>query len=431
MMEWMVIGLFCACLLACVIMDVSVLHALVLGLLLFLAYGRTKGLAWRELARLTFKGVARVRTILIAFFLIGILTAFWRASGTIAVIVCYAADLVAPPAFLLMCFLLNGCISILTGTSFGTAATMGVICAAMGNSLGVSPALTGGAVLSGVYLGDRCSPVSTSALLVAALTRTDIYQNIKGMVRSSLLPFLLACAAYFAIGILASPGAAAIVDLEQVFSRGFEMHWISLLPAAVIILLSACRVDVKLSMAASIMSAVPLCLFLQHMPAGSLFRAALMGFCPEDAELAAMVGGGGIVSMCKVAGIVCLSSGYVDLFQKTGLLNGARQKMASLGRAATPFAAMLAASVITGMIACNQTLTILLTNQLCTGMNRDRDAFAIDLEDSAVVMAPLIPWSIAGAVPLSAVDAPMTGILFAFYLFFLPAWRLAVSWKRP
>ena len=107
--------------------------------------------------------------------------------------------------------------SVLTGTSFGTAATMGVICAAIGSSLGLNQLLVGGAVLSGVYFGDRCSPVSTSALLVSELTKTDVFHNIRSMVRSALIPFLLACGVYGLLGFLSHP-EGEVMDLNALFA---------------------------------------------------------------------------------------------------------------------------------------------------------------------------------------------------------------------
>ena len=157
---------------------------------------------------------------------------------------------------------------------------------------------------------------------------------------------------------------------------------------------------------------------------------ALTGFRTSDAEVAAMVNGGGITSMLKVAGIVCLSSSYSGIFQKTGLLDGAKRGIGTLATKSTPFAAMLATSVLAGMVACNQTLTVMLTHQLCGVLVMDSSDLALDLEDSAIVVAPLIPWSIAGGVPLSAVGAPTSAILFACYLYLLPLWRLAGSYAK-
>ena len=109
-----------------------------------------------------------------------------------------------------------------------------VICAAIGTSMGVSPLLTGGAVLSGAFFGDRCSPVSTSALLVAAVTKTDIYDNIRRMVKTAFVPFLLACGIYAGIG-LTLPREGSVMDLEALFSRSFRLHWTALIPAAAIL----------------------------------------------------------------------------------------------------------------------------------------------------------------------------------------------------
>ena len=94
---------------------------------------------------MSLSGVKTVRNILMIFGLIGFITALWRASGTIAVIVCWSSKLVSPSAFLVIAFLLNCMVSILTGTSFGTGATMGVICMAMGRAMELDPFWIGGA----------------------------------------------------------------------------------------------------------------------------------------------------------------------------------------------------------------------------------------------------------------------------------------------
>jgi NhaC family Na+:H+ antiporter len=182
-------------------------------------------------------------------------------------------------------------------------------------------------------------------------------------------------------------------------------------------------------MAASIVSAVPLCLFLQKMSAVELLKVAVFGFYPTDADVAVMISGGGIFSMFRVAGIVCLSSSYSGIFQKTGLLDRLKIIILSAEEKTTSFIAMLGTSLLACMIACNQTLTILLANQLCRDGYQDKEQLALDLEDSAVVISPLIPWSIAGGAPLSTIGAPVAAVTAAFYLILLPLWRFVQSWK--
>ena len=121
----------------------SILLALAAGYAVFCLYGVYKGHALKDVVKMSFSGVRTVQKILFIFLLIGMLTGLWRACGTIPVIVCYASDFVLPSAFLLIAFLLNCAVSVLTGTAFGTAATMGVICMAMASAMGVSPFFCG------------------------------------------------------------------------------------------------------------------------------------------------------------------------------------------------------------------------------------------------------------------------------------------------
>ena len=291
-MEWAVILLFCAGLILCLSLDWSILYALAFGFLLFCLYGRRKGFSWRELFSWALAGIFRVRNILITFVLIGLLTAFWRGAGTIPSIVSYTSSLIKPAVFLLMTFLLNSLISVLTGTAFGAAATMGVICATMAGPLGVPVWLMGGAVLSGVFVGDRCSPVSTSALLVAELTETNIFDNIRRMLKSSWLPFLAAALVYLIIGFLL-PRQGESMDMRSLFAGEFAISPLALIPAGVIMLLSLLRVNVKWAMSASIVSAIPLCLLLQGMEGTALLKAAWSGYEAGDPALAALINGGG------------------------------------------------------------------------------------------------------------------------------------------
>ena len=130
-MEILTLGLFCAGLILCIFLKFSILYALGAGLVLFWMYGRWKGFSWKSLFTISLAGIMTAKNILLTFLLIGVMTALWRAAGTIPVIVSFASTLIRPSILILMTFLLNCMVSMLTGTSFGTAATMGVICGAI------------------------------------------------------------------------------------------------------------------------------------------------------------------------------------------------------------------------------------------------------------------------------------------------------------
>lgn len=425
-MEVLTIGIFCALLIICIITGKSILYALLAGLIIFSLYGKKQGYSWRQISRMALQGAWKVKNILLTFILIGMLTALWRQAGTIPAIICYTVRLIKPSTFLLMTFLLNCLISVLTGTALGTAATIGVVCATMASALGIPSWMTGGAILSGVYFGDRCSPVSTSALLVAELTETGIYTNIKNMIKSALAPFTITCILYLTVSIQLH-GKTEMPDLGHAFGSEFRLSWIALLPAAVILLLSVMQAGVKIAMIASIVTAIPVCIGLQNMAFTELPELFLNGFHSTDVAVAAMLNGGGITSMLKVGAIVCISSSYSGIFQATGILNGFQKMVCLLANRTKPYFAVLVTSILTSVMACNQTLAIMLTGQLCSRTEPDKLRFANNLEDSAVIIAPLVPWSIACAVPLTAAGAPGYSVLFAVFLYLLPLCDLVLK----
>ena len=359
MLEGIVLGLFAAAILSCALTGHTVIWALIAGFFLFSGYGLFRGHGLKALGAMASKGVRTIMGIVIVMALIGMLTGSWRASGTIARLVTDAAGFITPEWGLLAAFLLNGLLSTLTGTAFGTVATMGVITATMLDAMGVSPLLSGGAILAGVFMGDRCSPVSTSAALVA------------------------------------------VVLLALIFLK----------------------FSIRLTMVASTLAAVLLCAFVQDMPWRTIGETLVLGFAPEDPGVAKMLAGGGLVSMLPVCAIILISSTYSGLLEGTGLIARLKGLLPGVARRLTPFGAVLTTAVVTCGIACNQALPVMLTNQLCDQVRPDRQKMAIDLENTVIVIAPLIPWSIAGAVPIASVGAPAACVLAAFYLWFLPLWQ--------
>ena len=296
-------------------MIITILFA---GLLLILVAGIRCGFALDDLIRMAVNGIKKAVNVLSVLAIVGILTAMWRADGTIAYIVSSAAGLFKPSILIVTIFLMNCLVSFMTGTSFGTAATMGVISMTIAGTAGVNPVISGGAVISGCFFGDRCSPLSSSAILVASVTDTNLFDNIRNMLRTAAVPFVLTCIIYGAIGL----GGANQVDaasISDVFAKEFQLNRWMILPAVIVLGLSMLRVDVKQSMTLSIVCAVILCV---------LYKA------------------------------------------------------------------------------------------------QENSQRAVDLEDSAVLISALIPWSIAGAVPAATIGAPVYCLAAACYLYLIPICRL-------
>ena len=267
--------------------------------------------------------------------------------------------------------------------------------------------------------------MSTSALLVATLTRTDIFKNIGGMIRTSIIPLTLASLLYLGAGIFFADGGQSTVNVKEIFASNFDLQPLVLIPAILIVVLSLLRLRVQLMMAASILACAAVSIGIQGAAVDELLTIALLGYYPKDAELAKIMSGGGIISMLNVMAIVGLSSCYAGIFQATGFLDKLQSLMIRLGKKFSPFVSVLTAATITSMIACNQTLAIMLTHQLCKNVESRAEDFAIDIENTAVIVSPMIPWSIASVVVLTPIAAPKISILAAWYLYLIPLCCLA------
>ena len=419
------ISLFSLSLIVCLFLNFSVVYALIIGYIIFISYGLIKGYNLKVLVKKSFEGMLTVKNILLVFILIGMITALWRASGTIAFIVYMGSKLISPSILILLTFLLCAVLSLLIGTSLGTAATMGVICFSIGKTMGINPYYIGGAVLSGIYFGDRCSPMSTSALLISELTKTNLYTNIKMMIKTSIIPFIVTCVFYLFLGFK-STILPVSVDITEIFKQNYNLNIMVIIPAILIIILSLLKINVKKTMLISIVVSFIIAMFIQKGSIVSLIKYCIFGYNNSNQELNLMMKGGGILSMLNVGLIVGISSSYSGIFKETKMLVPLKEYLKAFSEKTSNYFVIFLSSIISGAIACNQSLGIILTNELSEELV-DKQERAIILENTIILLAGLIPWNTAMVVPLRTLDVGIMSGLFAFYLYFLPLWNLFVG----
>ena len=420
--------LFSLSLIFCLLLKLSVVYALIIGYMIFVIYGLIKGHNLIVLIKKSFEGVLTVKNILLVFILIGMITALWRASGTIAFIVYMGSKLISPSILILLTFLLCAILSVLIGTSLGTAATMGVICASIGKAMGVNPYYVGGAVLSGIYFGDRCSPMSTSALLISELTKTNLYTNIKLMIKTSIIPFIVTCLFYLFLGFKSKVSNIS-VDVTEIFKQNYNLNIIVIIPAILIIILSILKINVKKTMLVSIVISFIIAMFIQRDSIVALINYCIFGYHHSNERLNLMMKGGGILSMVNVSLIVGISSSYSGIFKETKMLVSLKKHLKDFSKKTSSYFVIFLSSIISGAIACNQSLGTILTNELC-GELVEKQKMAIILENTVILLVGLIPWNIAMDVPLKTLDVGIMSGLFAFYLYFLPLWNLFLNFIK-
>ena len=352
-------GIFVAAMLTSVIKGFSMIPPLIIGLLAFSAAGRARGFSFGSMAVMSRKSIADSIVVIKVMLIIGILTAVWRMSGTITVFVYYGMKVIMPPIFLIITFGLCCLLSYAIGTSFGIAGTVGVIFMALARSGGVDPVVTAGVVMSGIYFGDRCSPVSSSANMVAGVTGTEIYDNVKIMFKTAVLPFIITAITYIIFSVQ-NPISHVDGSMTAAFEKEFSISLWSFVPAVVMIALPLLKVGVIKAMTASIVTGLLVACMVQDVPVFDAVRICIAGYESQSEGIGTILNGGGLLSMVEIAVILVISSTYSGIFSGTGMLLSLQDKLAKACSKVGRFAVMVCMSIGIAAIFCNQTIGTLM-----------------------------------------------------------------------
>ena len=401
----------------------SLSWGLALGLVCFTLVGLRRGLSLRALVRMAGEGARTSLVVLRILVLIGFLTALWRASGTIAFFVHTGLEWMHPSAFYLAAFLLASALSMAFGSSFGVAGTAGVILAAIARSGGASLAVTGGAVLSGAYLGERLSPASSSAALTAALAGVEQHDFQLRMWRTTPLPLALSLVFYGGISLL-HPIQQVDQTILRALEEGFDLSWTVVLPAVILLGLPVFKVSAARSILVSCGAAAVLAVWEQGRPLAEVAWSCVAGYVVAQPELTGILSGGGLLSMVNGMCIVLLSCASSGILNGAELLEPVKARLERMARRTGLYVTTAAVSVASAALLCNQSIALVLTGQMMGESFRrsGKDGLLLSqaLGNTAIVLAAVVPWSIAGSVPLEAMGASALAFPFSFFLFAAP-----------
>ena len=433
------LAVFMAAMVASLVLEFSMILPMLVGVAAFSLLARLRGFRFGDILAMLGKGMSESLVVVVVMVLIGCLTSLWRQSGTIAYFTYYGVKLIPPQVFILAAFLLSAAMSYALGTSFGVAGTIGVILMTIARASGVSVVITGGAIFSGIYFGDRGSPAASSASLVANETHTDVTKNFRRMLPSSAVPMLICALVYALLSVFNRPGSMD-TELLTRFEGEFILSPWCLLPTVLLLAMAFAGMKIRYVMMINIVVSVVLTALLQKTSLMEVLRMMVAGYAPQDASLAGILSGGGIFSMVEIVILLLLSSGCAGIFEGTSMLSGvegALQKCAGrIGR----FPAMVIASFGVCAIFCNQTIGIIMCRQ-CMHKNYgdsedERIAMMLDIENSVVTIAGLVPWCIACSVPMKMLGLDVRSLPFACFLYLIPlCWflrgRIGTLRRRP
>lgn len=411
-----------------ILKNISTIIPLLIGLFSFIATALNRGFNLIHIFKMMTAGVIKSLIVIRIFVLIGLITAIWRACGTIPLFVYYGIKLINPEYFILFAFLLSCIVSFTLGTSFGTVGTIGIVLIVLARGGGVNINITAGAIFSGAFFGDRCAPTSSSANLVASITSTNLYDNVKSMLATALIPFLLTSLIYFYFS-KCNPLIISNNTLLNDITENFQLNSIVMLPALIILSFAIFKIDVKISMLLSIVSGIIICIFVQKMSLIYVLKSMFVGYkLDSNSTFAEIISGGGILSMVNVTFIVLIASTYSGIFEETGMLNDIQKHLEKLSTKIRLFPTMALTSILTSIFCCNQTLSIIIAHQLMYKIYKNssysNSELAIDLENTVVLISELIPWNIAIAVPIATLSVGIGSIPYAVFLYLVPLTNL-------
>lgn len=407
-----------------VLNNIYIGYALIACWVLFTLISIKKGYTLKEIVKMSYNGGKQSFVVVRILILIGAVIGVWLTSGTIPAIVYYCLKYITPSTFIFSTFIICCAASFLIGSSFGTVSTVGIPLMIMARSGNINLNIAAGAIIAGAYFGDRCSPVSSSAALVAGLTKTNIFVNIKNMVYSSIFPFLLSSIFYYVLSV-SHPLKVINNNVSSELLKAFEINFIILLPALIIIILSLCKVKINISILISILSAAILAILFQNKLLKEVIHSIILGFQANDTDpLRSIIKGGGIISMLKPSLAVFVSCSIAGIFEGIKVFDRFKNILISKQlKRYKLFGVTSIVSIVTAAFGCNQTISSVMTHEIMKDCYDDNDKyqFALDIENSGILISALIPWNIAALVPTTTMNVSAAGYIpYAFYLYMLP-----------
>ena len=431
MMTAIVMGLIFILIILSVANGISVLYPLIAGLIIAFAGAVIKGYKPADIFKMIISGIKKSSIIYEVFVLIGAIISVWIASGTVPGLMYYGLGIINPRYFIIICFLLSTIVGMVLGTSFGTVSTIGIALMAVGRGFGINTGLIAGAIISGAYIGDRSSPMSSSAVLTAAVTDSEVYSNLKYMISTFMPAFIISLGLYFISENCAGRqfvDMSRVLNIQKSIADNFNISPIVLIPPVFVMVLPFFKINIKINMLAGIMSGALIAIILQGTAILELFRYMVSGYSKSmpDSFLTVILQGGGIVSMVKVSLIIAVSSGLNGIFERTGMLDGVlnifNRKIKGTGSLVLMSAI---AGVVTAAYGCSQTLSIMMTSQIIKPafekFKLSNSAAARTIADTCVVLSPLIPWNIAGLVPAVSLGVKVTDFIpYSYFCMVMP-----------
>lgn len=380
-----------------------------------------------ETAAGAYNAIRMVVPTLCLLMAIGVMIGTWLQSGTIATIIAWGLEMINPTWLLPLTLLFCSILSLVTGTSYGSAGSAGVAMMAIGNAMGIHPGMVAGAVICGAMFGDKLSPLSDTTNLAPAVAGAKLGKHVRSMLWTTLPTYVITLVIFTVLGLTQTGdgySAESIGTYISALNEEFHLGLITMIPAVLIIVLLLCKVNAISALGLSSVAAGIISYFVQHDSLQSIIKVAYNGYTTgiEEGVLKSILNRGGMGSMLQYVAIICFAVGMGGMLEKLGVLEHILSAIVKrVNSDGTMILATLIVGYVTSLISCSQPMAHVLTGRLMAPVFKERkvapEILSRCLEDFGTLAGPMIPWHGYG-VYMAGTLGVTWGVFFP-YLFLL------------
>ena len=384
------------------------------------------GRRWAEIQDSIVRKLSRAIPAFFILFLIGVIIGSWMVCGTLPMLVVWGLHILDPAYLYLAAFVVPAVFSTLTGTSWGSTGTIGVVIVGMASALDADLGITTGAIVGGAFFGDKMSPLSDTTNVAAMAAEVDLYDHIRSMAVTTGPSAIAAGVLYLVLGFTHPAGAATtaggggqVEALTAALGEMFVFHPLLLLPPAIVLFGSLRREPPVPTLLASIGVAFVLALTVQRFDVSAAAASLVTGF---DASMATWMNGvpaaaeqlvnrGGLYSMREaifIAFLVFFFIGILDVIDAMSRVVNRLFAFADTPRSVT--LAALGATGLTNAMTSNQYATSFVLGDAFRRrfdkLGVSRSVLSRSLEDYGTMIESLVPWHVTSVFMVAALGVP-------------------------
>ncbi len=416
--------------------QIGLLSAATLAGLLSIRHGRK----WADLRKQIVDTISTSMPAILILLLIGALAGTWLISGIVPVMIYYGLDIINPTIFLFAAVVTSGIVSLATGSSWSTIATIGVALLGIGKALGFNEAMVAGAIISGAYFGDKMSPLSDTTNLAPAVSGTDLFTHIKYMMYTTVPTMTITLIIFLVIGFNFDAAGVDVHprDVQNAIEETFNITpWLFLVPAILFTIIML-KVPPLPSLVIGIaLGGIAAVIFQPHIirdlsgVSGNYFKASYItvmqsmygetNIHTSNPALNRLFSSGGMAGMLPTIWLILSAMVFGGMMEATGMLKKITLSLLSVVKKDSSLIASTAFTcVFFNITASDQYLAIVVPGEMYHDAFKDRnlkpEVLSRTLEDSGTVTSVLVPWNTGGATQAKVLGVPTLEYLpFAFF----------------